>query len=234
MAIAPFLAMTAAEIRANPEFSEKIGWMACHFSPYGTGLSNLPCHLPEGSLLILNDRTPWWNHDAALILDQLTERVENLGCHGLLLDFQHPGVAEVAHLAGFLTEQLNCPVGVAEAYAGNLECPVFLPPVPLHQTVAEYLLPWQGRDIWLELALDSEEILLTPEGSSATALLSREIPRNAHRDERLHCSYSIWLEEDAARFTLGRSKEDLNALLEDAENYGVTTAVGLWQELYSL
>ena len=42
MVIRPFLAMTAAEIRANPDISSPIGWMACHFSPYGTGLSNLP------------------------------------------------------------------------------------------------------------------------------------------------------------------------------------------------
>ena len=231
MAIAPFLAMTAAEIRANPEFSEKIGWMACHFSPYGTGLSNLPCHLPEGSLLILNDRTPWWNHDGALIVDQLTERVESLGCHGLLLDFQRPGVAEVAHLAGFLTEQLNCPVGVAQAYAGNLECPVFLPPVPLHQTVAEYLLPWQEREIWLELALDAEEIQLTPAGSAIVALPFPPAHKAAHHDKALHCGYSIHPEENSARFTLSRAKEDIRSLLEEAANYGVTTAIGLWQEL---
>ena len=234
MAIAPFLAMTAAEIRANPEFSERIGWMACHFSPYGTGLSNLPRQLPEGSLLILNDRTPWWNHDAALIVEQLAERIENLGCHGLLLDFQRSGVAEVAHLAGFLTEQLNCPVGVAEAYAGNLECPVFLPPVPLHQTVAEYLLPWQEREIWLELALDAEEIHLTPEGASTIPLLPREPTETAHHDEILHCGYSIHLEENSAGFSLSRSRDDLQPLLEEAEHYGVTTAVGLWQELYAL
>ena len=234
MAIAPFLAMTAAEIRANPDICGPIGWMACHFSPHGTGLSNLPQWLPEGSLLILNDRTPWWNHDATLIAEQLAERIKALGCHGLLLDFQRPGVEEVADLATLLTAQLECPVGVTEAYTDNLDCPVFLPPVPLHLSAEEFLAPWQGREIWLELALDGEGILLTPEGAVTTPLPSPDMPNTAHRDELLHCSYSIQLEENAARFTLGRSKEDLMVLLEEAANYGVTTAVGLWQELHPL
>ena len=234
MAIAPFLAMTAAEIRANPDLCSPMGWMACHLSPYGTGLSNLPQWLPEGSLLILNDRTPWWNHDAALITEQLVERIGTLGCHGLLLDFQRPGVAEVADLTRLLTTQLGCPVGVTEAYADNLDCPVFLPPVPLQLPAEKHLAPWQGREIWLELALDGEGILLTPEGAVTTPLPSPDMPNNAHRDEKLHCSYSIQLEENTARFTLGRSKEDLMVLLEEAANYGVTTAVGLWQELYPL
>ena len=63
MAIAPFLAMTGAEMRNNSVLPDKIAWMACHFSPYGTGLSNLPKNLPAGSLLMVDDITPPHGHD---------------------------------------------------------------------------------------------------------------------------------------------------------------------------
>ena len=52
MAMDVFLAMTAAEICGNRNLPANLGWMACHFSPYGTGLSNLPKQLPPSSLLI--------------------------------------------------------------------------------------------------------------------------------------------------------------------------------------
>ena len=52
MAIRPFLAMTAAEIQGTETLPPKTAWMACHFSPYSTGLSNLPKALPPGLSLI--------------------------------------------------------------------------------------------------------------------------------------------------------------------------------------
>lgn len=231
MGITPFLAMTAAEIRANPDVAFPIGWMACHFSPSGTGLCNLPDALPEGSLLILNDQMPWCGHDASLIAEQLREQIKAQACRGLLLDFQRPGVPEVAGLVSLLCAGLPCPVAVTEAYCQGLSCPVFLSPTPLRQTVAEYLAPWQGREVWLELALDSEEILLTPEGTVITSPPPWDTPEAIHHDEILHCGYSVTLEETSARFTLSRTREDLAPLLEEAATCGVTTAVGLWQEL---
>lgn len=231
MAIAAFLAMTAAEIQSNPVFPHKCGWMACHFSPYGTGLSNLPEALPPGSLLILNDRIPWQSHDPDRIAEQLQEILDTFSCHGLLLDFQRPGCPEAARLCQVLSRQLSCPVGVSALYAEGLSCPVFLPPVPLQMSVESYLAPWQGRECWLELALNAEEILLTAEGSSTAPLPFSEPMDEGHREETLHCRYTLQLSEDSARFTLRRTREGLEALLEAAEPMGVTTAVGLWQEL---
>ena len=63
MAITPFLAMTAAEMRNISVCPPKIAWMACHFSPYGLGLSNMPKDLPSNSLLIVDDYTPPSGHD---------------------------------------------------------------------------------------------------------------------------------------------------------------------------
>ena len=76
MAMDVFLAMTAAEIYGNRNLPANIGWMACHFSPYGTGLSNLPKRLPASSLLIVDDITPIRGHDPPYILDQLAATAE--------------------------------------------------------------------------------------------------------------------------------------------------------------
>ena len=88
MAIAPFLAMTAAEMHSCASLPEKVAWMACHFSPYGLGLSNLPKTLPPGSLLMMDDITPPQGHDPDLIAAQLEECVQKFQCSGVLLDFQ--------------------------------------------------------------------------------------------------------------------------------------------------
>ena len=91
MAIRPFLAMTAAEIQGTETLPPKTAWMACHFSPYSTGLSNLPKALPPGSMVILDDITPIHGHDAEAIAAQLRSRLEEIECSGVLLDFQRPG-----------------------------------------------------------------------------------------------------------------------------------------------
>ena len=233
MAIVPYLAMTKAEIRANPAISHPIAWMACHFSPYSTGVSNLPRQLPQGSLLILNDRTSWWCHDSRLIAGQLAQCLEQFHCRGLLLDFQRPGVPEEQELAALLARELKCPVCVSEAYAKELSCPVFLSPAPLTQRLCDYLKLWEGREIWLEAALGCEEILLTEEGCTAASLPRFQETGSFLPEGNLHCHYRVSIEESGARFTLTRTRDDLDALLAEAEGLGVTTAVGLWQELHN-
>ena len=231
MAIRLYLAMTAAEIRENTGLPPKIAWMACHFSPYCTGLSNLPRILAAGSVLMLDDVTPIFHHDPEQIAAQLRERTGALDCGGVLLDLQRPGYPETAELAKYLAEALPCPVAVSEPYARGLSCPVFLPPVPHHVSPEAYFAPWQGREIWLEAALDAEEITLTPQGAAFAPLPPGAAVPEGFAEERLHCHYAVAVEADAARFTLWRTAEDLNALLAEAERHGVTTAVGLYQEL---
>lgn len=231
MAIVRYLAMTAAEIRENTGLPPKIAWMACHFSPYCTGLSNLPRTLPPGSLLILDDITPIHGHDPERIARQLEESIGVLGCTGLLLDFQRPGCGETAALVKHLTEALPCPVAVSELYAAGLDCPVFLPPVPLTVSPAEYLTPWQGREVWLELALDGEVITLTEEGSTPAPLPPGEAFADGLTEKTLHCHYHIAVSDAEARFTLWRTREDLEDLMEEAERLGVALGVGLFQEL---
>lgn len=231
MAIKRYLAMTAAEIEGNPAVPFPIGWMACQFSPYSQGLSNLPGTLPPGSLLILNDFTPMDGHDPSVVGAQLRQCADSLQCSGVLLDFQRPEIQETAELAAFLVSALPRPVAVSLCRAGELNCPVFLPPAPHHVPLRDYLAPWQDREVWLDLAPDGEIITLTEKGTVTAPLPPGPLPAHGHREPQLHCHYQIELSESQAVFTLWRTREDLEALLEEAEGLGVKTAVGLFQEL---
>ena len=229
MGIPHYLAMTAAEFRGCAQLPAHAAWMACHFSPYGTGLTNLPASLPEGSLLILNDRTPVHGHNAGRIFDQLTGAIEVLKSSGLLLDLQRGSEEAPAIVQRLLA--LPCPVIVSDTYARELDCPVFLPPVPLRKTVEEHIEKWKGREIWLDTALDGEVVTVTEKGSTAAPLPLGETPECPLTDKELHCRYRIDLTNDRARFTLRRTLEDIENQLADAEKYHITAAVGLWQEL---
>ena len=231
MAIVPFLAMTAAEMGNVSVFPQKTAWMACHFSPYGLGLSNLPRNLPPQSLLILDDITPIRSHDPGIISTQLQECIRHFGCLGLLLDFQRPCCPEASALIKHLTDSLPCPVIVSACYSGDSVCPVFLPPVPPSVPLREYLLPWEGRDIWLEPGLAGEILTLTEDGCHIAESFCPDPDETGLPEETLHCHYTVDTNEKSARFTLWRTADDLKALLEDAGNLGVTNFVGLYQEL---
>ena len=231
MAFRQYLAMTAAEIQNCPRLPANIGWMACHFSPYGTGLSNLPFSLPKNSLLILNDRIPFFRHDPDQIATQLYQAAESLRCSGLLLDFQRAPEEDVIQLCQQLTSSLPCPVIISREFGKELDCPVFLPPCPHHVLLADHILPWKHREIWLDLAVDAEQIHLTSHGSSVSPVMTYQKSTFIHADERLHCHYQIEAEQDSATFTLWRTPEDIHMLKQEAEESGVYAVVGLYQEM---
>lgn len=226
-----YLAMTAAEFHRSSVISQPVAWMACHFSCYGTGLSNLPTSLPQDSMLIVNDRTPVCGHDSRLIVEQLAEAVDRLHPECILLDFQRPNYPETATIAKAIVSQLACPVGVAEGYADTLDCPVFLPPPPLDQPLKFHLQPWEHREIWLEAALDKTTITVTEDGSTFSSGVFSPDLDNSFREESLFCHYRVETTDTSAQFHLFRTREDLSSLLETAESLGVTRAVGLYQEL---
>ncbi len=225
-----YLAMTAAEYAKCPQPPPRTAWMACHFSAYGTGLSNLPGSLPEHSLLILNDRTPIQGHDPIQIQAQLQELIENTTPDGLLIDFQRP-VTEKALAVAKALSALSCPVTVTEEYAPHVNCGVFLSPVPLHIPLADYLAPWKGRDIWLEIALSRQRMTLTEKGCETEPCTHFDIQAPVFTDDTLHCKYLITVTQDQAQFALFRQKEEILMLLQQAQSYGVSRAVGLYQEL---
>ena len=231
MALPLYLALTAAEFQNCSHLPEHTAWMACHYSPYGLGLSNIPSQLPEEAMVILNDRTPPQGHDPELIVRQLRELADILHYKYILLDFQRPALAENTAVAKALVTGLPYPVGVSELYATELDCPVFLPPPLLHQPLADHLAPWKGREIWLEAALEAEEITVTAEGSTVTPLPFLPLAENSFVSEELHCRYRIRVEDDRAVFTLARDGKMIKNLLASSKRQGVTQAVGLYQQL---
>lgn len=229
MALPRYLAMTAGEMLGSPP-PPRLAYMACHFSSYGTGLSNCPAFLPEGSLLILNDRTPIGGHDPSQIAWQLEAMVESFSLRGILLDFQRSGCEEAQALADFLVEELPCPVIVSALYTSK-NFPVFLPPVPPDVPISEHLRPWSGREIWLEMAMDGMELTLSASGAVRTSLPWPDTGAKEFRDPVLHCHYTVEVKKNSARFCIRRTRTDVDALLQEAEALGVAAAVGLWQEL---
>lgn len=233
MALERFLAMTAAEYGS---FSPKspIAWMACHFSPYGLGLCNLPESLPEGSILMVDDYTPMCGQDAIYVGQQLISWVSQWQIKAVLLDFQRTGNEDAARLVSHLSQVLPCPLAVSEGYARYATGPVFLPPVPPSVSVQTWLEPWQDREVWLDMALTGETITVTEDGSSTAELPFPHGEEPVFHHKGLHCHYLTDVAENRVTFTLQRTQEDLQALLEEAEALGVTTAVGLYQELHSV
>lgn len=225
-----YLAMTGAEAASLGALPEQMAWMACHFSCYGTGLSNLPAYLPEGAAAILNDRTPICGHDPIRIAGQLAQLVTDFGCSGVLLDLQRPGVEETAKLCAHIVNALPCPVGVSEFYANGLDCPVFLSALPPGVALVDHIRLWQGREIWLEMAVDTRVALVTEAGCrwEQGALTAPEEP--CFSEPALHCRYHWYSDDEKAVFTLHRTREDIPALLEEAEGLGVTRVFGLYQQ----
>lgn len=228
MGIPLYLSMTSSEFAHCGEFPAHAAWMACHFSSYGTGLTNLPTRLPKGTMLILNDRTPVHGHDPKQIRKMLADTVAALGCCAILLDMQQPNSPETqAIIRDVLT--LPCPVCVSDIYAKDFDCPVFLPPVPLTHTPDTYFAPWKGREIWLDVTMESAVFTVTENGCHSC--LCEPVVDFPFRDENLCCHYRAELQNDCVRFYLRRTKEDLYDLLAKSAAYGVTTGIGLWQEL---
>lgn len=232
MAIPTYLAMTAGEFHHFPFCGHPAAWMACHFSPYGTGLSNLPVSLPENSLLILNDRIPFCGHDPQRIADQLRHAVQDHGCTGILLDFQREVSQDVLQLCQHLTNAVSCPVIISDSYGKDLDCPVFLSPCPHHVPLKDYIEPWHHRQIWLDLAMDAEEICITAQGSSVIPLPADAVIGDGFEHQGLHCHYHTAVTPDCITFTLHRTRSDLDALAYEAESLGIYALAGLYQELY--
>ena len=199
--------------------------MACHFSPYGTGLSNLPPQLPPGSMVIVNDRTPVSGHDPQYISAILRQIVQDQQVSHVLLDFQRPGDSLTSEITKAIVDALDCPIGVTQWYAEDLACGVFLPPPPLHLPIADYLRPWEGRPVWLELAPDCACYTITEDGcKQAASNLEGTFP---HTDPQAYCGYRIEISDESIRFLIKRGPEELEQIRRYSE---IACFVGLYQD----
>lgn len=229
MEFALYLAMTPGEMAARP-LPEHPAWMACHFENGKPGITDLPIEPLPGGLLILNDEIPMDGQEPEVILGQLRGILINHHFVGLLLDFQRPAAPNTLALAETLRNGLLCPVIAPPAWSPDGQ-PVFLPPVPPDISLAAYLVPWQGRDIWLEIGTGGTRISLTADGAKTLPAVPAEAEAAAMHDQKLHCHYRLETSGNCATFHLWRSRADLPELLAEAKELGVQGAVGLLQEL---
>ena len=222
--------MTAQEFTCCGNPPEAPAWMACQFSPYHRGITNIPDHFPGNCPLILNDMTPFSSHDPSVIRNQLFAEAERLRSSGILLDLLRQPIPETRDLCRLLCREPPCPVIVPEAYwEKEMNAPVFLPAVPLLKPLDTYLAPWKDEAIWLECACDEQTVTVTEKGAAlCTETPDPELP--AHYHTKLHCTYHISVSRDRAVFHLNRSWDELEDLLKEAEKLGVQAAVGLYQQ----
>ena len=222
-----FLAVTA--LGMEKYHPQKTAYMALHFSPFGKGLSNFPTDLPKGSILLLDDSMPPNGHDKQTVVAQLKDLIQSFSPAGLLLDFQRPAAEETELLTKYILEQLTCPIGVSQVYAEKFACTVFLPPPPANKPLAEHLRPWQKQGIYLEIAPNALKFTVTPQGSVAVNI--PPVEGLSLTDDRIHCHYDVEVTQDQAVFTICRYIEDLPPLIAEAEQLGVLSCVGLYEEL---
>lgn len=221
-----FLAVTAKEMETV--LPQRTAYMACHFSPGGPGLSNLPHTLPEGSIVLVDDSMPVQGHDPDIVARQLRELSAAFSAQAILLDFQRPPTEESLAMVSAILENTICQVATTPAYIRD-SCPVFLPPPPPNKALAEHLKPWAKNGVFLELCPEGLEITVTQKGCQFSAVYPNSpLPL---QDKRLHCHYDVTVFPEKAVFTLSRNREDLAALAREAEELGVLGAVGLYQEL---
>lgn len=225
------LAMTPTEIAAAPVLPAQIAWMACHFCTGSDGISNLPAVLPEGAMLILNDRESCAGHSSDLVAQQLADAVKRFRCESVLLDFQRPWNPESDAMVRTVLKVLPCPAAVTEIYAEGLPCPVFLAPCPPHTPLEKHLQPWRGREVWLEAGLCQERITITGDGTVFTPVFPTESLSGGFYSPQLRCRYTTAVSCDSITFTLFDTPETLKEKLALAHTLGVTRAVGLYQEL---
>lgn len=230
MTLPVYLAMTSFEYTHCSTPPPDVCWMACQFSSYSSGLTNMPDDLPDNALLMLNDQFPPNGHDLSVITQQLLKAVQSLHPKGILLDMQRPYCEQIQTLTNHLQAALPCPVAVTPKYAAKHNGPIFIPPIPPNNSAANYLKQWQGREIWLELDRTGISIEVTEQGSNVIPLYNT-VKNPVFQDFDLHCHYHTTLYDQKAVFNFFRTNEDISELLIEAQKYGVTLAVGLYQEM---
>ena len=143
-----------------------------------------------------------------------------------MLDFERPATAEVRSWI----RSLPCPAAAPPGYGAD--GPVFLPPPALHVPLEAYLAPWQSREVWLEAALLRQTVTVTPVGTVFSAPAANRSFSGGFYSEELRCRFTQEFHEDRAVFTLFDTPETLAEKLRHAAALGVTSAIGLYQELY--
>ena len=189
-----------------------------HLGVYGPAAQIRP-----GAMLILDDRVPG-SLDPAHIASMVQPE-------SVLLDFEREPDADSVRIAEELSRALSCPVAAPPGFLKDPAHPVFLPPCPLHVPLAEYLHPWQNRNVWLDVTAQQQVITVTPDGTRYSTPAPADRQDGGWFDEVLLCRCTMETSKGEVCFTLFDTLETLKKKLEQAAALGVTRAVGLFQEL---
>ena len=231
MVLPLYLAMTGREILAAQPSASRCAYMACHFSPYGLGLSNLPKALPEGAVILLSDRIPPGGHDAEVVVAQLEELVRQFQPKAIVLDLETAGNGFCRELAVKCSGISGAEITVAAAYAKDLPCSVFVGAGALWTPAEKLLKPWQGRKLWVEAVLQRGLVTVTDQGAGYEELPWEPPEEELPVDEDLQVAYRIRQTKDAVEVMLWRGKEQLPKWMEKLEQLGAEGFLGLYQQL---
>ena len=229
MVLPLYLAMTDTEMQHLPTLPPRIARMGCTFDPDGPGLLDLPETIPSNGMLLVDDRHPVRNHNLALVAQALAETADRLGIDCILLDFERPPTSASLAMAACIAQTLPCPVGMPPDYGAALDSPLFLPPCPLHIPMAEYLKPWQNREIWMEARMLRQVITVTPQGTAYGTPSPADNLTGGYFDNVLRCQCITAITDDNVVFTLYDTPETLR---KKWKHPNISRAIGLYQDWY--
>lgn len=233
MSIPLFLAMTSSEFSTCTQPPHSIAWLALHFSMSGPGLSNRPRRLPPGSLLILDDRSPWADHSIEVVCKELVALLLDCQAYGLLLDFERPPTEATLLLVQALCQccsELNVPLAAPSAYLKRCNAIHFISPIPFQQ------MPDKSDSVtfWLDASPAALEVLIT-EGNAVSREIfvpSSEVIAAEHcfYSEILRCHYFSKAVPGGICLTLFRTAKSIRQMLSCEQAAPFQLAVGLWKE----
>ena len=229
MDLSIYMAFTGAELDPMLQYNGKTAWLGCHLSASGEGVATHPPSIRHCDLLVMTDEIPLEDHRPEIAADSLCTEAANLYCERILLDFQRQPTEESQVFIDCLLEKACIPVGVSALHAQNFSCPVFLPPSPLWASLENALLPWKGREIWVELAPEDGCVTLTTEGSYYAECSAEGI--FPFYDSALFLTYRTEVSSNHAKVYLHRGQSHLHEWLNHANMLGIHTAIGLYQQL---
>lgn len=234
MSIPLFLAITAQEFPNLLSQPQKTAWMSVHFSSSGPGLSNLPHEIPQGSLIILDDQTPWSGHSIETVCREMVALLLMTRAYGLLLDFERPVEPEVVLLSRALCQccrEVGCVMGAPESYAVNPDTAIFISPLPCQVPLERLRIP--GRKLWLDASPTAYQLHISAHSatgrSAEPGYISAGEPA-AFTDQALCCQYRSWLSGDGIDVLLYHTTQTIEEMLEKSNADFIQLAVGLHRE----
>lgn len=213
MAREVYAAITGEEMGKISILPQNIAYLGTHFE--GNTLVDIPEALPEGSLLLIDDRVIPENVSIDLVIVSLSHLFPCLS--GIYLDFQQEDTPK--DLVHSLLKALPVPVGVPRRF--GLGIPV-VPPRRLSMLPEKHYLP----GCWAEGAVSAWELTLTKDGCTKKEVSAKESAYEEY--SKLFCRYAVENDAEKAVFHLQNNRELLHR--EIAGNPSVDKWIVLYRD----